>query len=138
MAELLLQMHHGIGRRVRGERDWVSTKRGDVICVHADGWQWGYEECMSEHFRVVCFPGRPEQEYMRLVESAMLGDYMLAKRRRFIDLDAQRAGWLRDVLALGTVMRLDAPERRRFMQLVTDRPVGIVQRVYRPMALNGV
>jgi len=129
MSEILMQWHNGQRRRVRGEYDWISTKRGDIITAHQDGWPWGTEECQSGHYRVLCFPGLHERAWDDWLSSMWLGVHMLQKRMFYVDIDSPGAAWIYPYLATQTVVRLDAVEQVKFMSLKTRRPSPLTELV---------
>lgn len=55
MAEILLRVHDKVNDDLY--LDCKCTKRGDVIVVSPDGWNWGTEERSLPFYRIVKMPG---------------------------------------------------------------------------------
>lgn len=54
MCEILVMMEDRIGDNFHA--DTKLFKRGDVLCVFADGWNWGREELTNPLFRIIKLP----------------------------------------------------------------------------------
>ena len=68
------------------------TKRGDVIAICPDGWNWGTEELAHEDWRIICLPNVPESEMASFLQPEINTDplnpsRMLQSRAFKLDLD---------------------------------------------------
>lgn len=89
MAELLIRVVDKVGTDVF--KDAALTKRGDVIVVRPDGWNWGIQELANPEWRIVSIPDMPmvEAEAMLAMEPGDRSVPNVLQARMFkFDLDA--------------------------------------------------
>jgi hypothetical protein len=91
MAEFLVRVTDKVNSDFY--RNTKCTKRGDVIVVQADGWEWGLKERTLPEYRIVKVVGMPLSEAQQWVEPE--GDFTqpgasktLQRRRHKLNLDA--------------------------------------------------
>ena len=91
MAELLIFAQDQIGADVY--KDTKRYKRGDVVVVCEDGWNWGIEEMNNPLFRIIAIPGMSVSEASQFLAPELDTDPQnpskMLKRRAFkLDVDA--------------------------------------------------
>jgi hypothetical protein len=102
MAELLVFAQDQIGADIY--KDTKRYKRGDVVVVCEDGWNWGIEELKNPLFRIISIPGMSVSEASQFlapeVDTDPLNPSKTLKRRAFkLDVDALGKGvtdWFAD------------------------------------------
>jgi hypothetical protein len=91
MAELLVFAQDQIGADIY--KDSKRYKRGDVVVVCEDGWNWGTEELKNPLFRIIAIPGMSVSEASQFIAPEVDIDprnpSLTLKRRAFkLDVDA--------------------------------------------------
>jgi hypothetical protein len=102
MAELLVFAQDQIGADIY--KDTKRYKRGDVVVVCEDGWNWGLEELKNPLFRIIAIPGMSVSEASQFLAPEVDIDprnpSKTLKRRAFkLDVDALGKGvtdWFAD------------------------------------------
>jgi hypothetical protein len=69
------------------------TKRGDVIAIQPDGWNWGVRELTNPDWRIISVPNLTRRQEEQLLEgdSYSLDDFPRKRKRQF-DLDSPSLG----------------------------------------------
>lgn len=99
MAEVLFMAHDKV--KADPEEHAKAYKRGDVICIHADGWGWTLRERTNPDWRILRLTRITDLTDLEGLLRAELGAGDVTRRRRnaFIDpakLPAAVQAWLND------------------------------------------
>lgn len=92
MAELLIRVIDRIPDNDPDRADDAqrATKRGDVIAVQPDGWNWGRVELTAPFWRILKIPDASVEDFLHLLEPPAdeLPDDPTPARRITLDLDS--------------------------------------------------
>jgi hypothetical protein len=102
MAELLIYASNNLSGDT--ETDKGRYRKGDIVVVKDDGWQWGRMESKAvwiaegrvasewpKTFVLLKITGATVAQVLSLIDPDMTGEVMNARRLRFIDVDATPA-----------------------------------------------
>jgi hypothetical protein len=88
MAELVIQMVDRVNPS-SAKLDAGCLKRGDVIDICADGWEWSERELTNPNWRIIKLPGIPVETLLDLLEAQLAADRtFVRKRSRYLDIDS--------------------------------------------------
>jgi hypothetical protein len=92
MAELYLRVVDKVNA-TSAQLDAQCMKRGDVVVICPDGWNWGIEELKSPNHRIIKMPGVPVEKLDYLLAPELPADPLnppktLKRRMNKIDVDA--------------------------------------------------
>ena len=122
MAELLIRVVDKI-HPTDPDKNLATSKKGDVISVCPDGWNWGREELANPEWRIVKMPGVDPATLTDMLEAdiSIIGGQSFIKRKRVraYNLDG---GLATSLIASGQVITLTPVQISAVLSLKYTKP----------------